>query len=208
MKRNSATHMQIRASVDDRDAQDVWFDCKPKQSLEERSEPRNTSRNGSKSSANKNSKVAQLDGQYMPADVRWTYGAIVKAYVNAGNVQAVRRWLSEMSEAGFKPSREFYEELLQMCLRRNLKDLASEISALMLKTCDPRPVPVRESRGANHQKSVPMVEIVEKLNSLVRSQEPVEVPRKAVEIVQIPTPPGLEPPPGLESEVRIEHFSL
>jgi pentatricopeptide repeat protein len=214
---HAATFVQVRAMTEEKDGFDAWLDCKPMQKMDEQ---KVNSRNSQGKPAPRNSKcmAAQIDGQYMPADVRWTYGAIVKAYVNAGNVQAVRRWLSEMSEAGFKPSRDFYEELLQMCLRRNLKDLASEVSILMVKNCDPRSTPNRENRPPSTHSSrggISMVDIYDKLNTLAQGNGQVDIPRKGMELTRIPTPPGLEPPPGLQTppglelpEMQIEHISL
>lgn len=145
-------------------------------------------------------------------DVRWTYGAIIKAYVHVGNLSAVKRWLGEVTKAGFKPSRALYEEMLNICLSRNLKDLASEISTMMAKNCAPRPA--HRGQQQNHQqapahmyKGVSMAEISDKLNML--SVENLHHTEKNARVLSIRTPPGLDAPPGLEKPmVHIEHLSL
>jgi len=87
------------------------------------------------------------------ADARWTYGAIIKAYVVVGNLSAVRRWLGEMTKAGFKPSRKFFEELLNICLCRNFKNLASDIGSMMAKHYDARPVQRGQQQHQNQFQS-------------------------------------------------------
>merc|ERR1712003_274304 len=82
-------------------------------------------------------------GQEM--DARWTYSAIIKAYVLVGNQQGARKWLGEMTRAGFKPNREFCEELLSICPGRNFKEFVSEIS--ILSKGDSRPGSRRGSQA-------------------------------------------------------------
>jgi len=138
-------------------------------------------------------------GQEM--DARWTYGAIVKAYVLVGNQQGTCRWLGEMTRAGFKPTRDLYEELLLMCNDRNFFDLASEISVMMQKNCDSHPQSRRNSATGK-----PPVEATKKVGAFLEPERSLQ----ALPVVRIPaSPPGLDTP-GFEtsSALQIEHFSL
>jgi len=48
-----------------------------------------------------------------------TYGTILKAYAEAGNVSCMKRWLSDMTHAGLTASEELYEEIMHICRRRS-----------------------------------------------------------------------------------------
>jgi pentatricopeptide repeat protein len=65
---------------------------------------------------------------------RWAYGSHVKAYARAGIISGVRRWLDDMSRAGYSPRHDLRDEMIQIVQSKGDRQFQDQVMQLLNQT--------------------------------------------------------------------------